>query len=200
MSLLSNPSLGRIGRLAGVTILLTAVVLMGVVVFPQLIGAEQSYVVISGSMSPTIKAGDVVVVRDTPANAIEEGDVITFETTDSRPSRITHRVVEVVRTDGELQFRTKGDANEEPDPKLVPANRLIGQVWFHIPYLGYLLTFAQSKMGILTLVVVPLVLLVVTEVYSLAKAAMDDPNDDDGVGTESTVKELEAESTEGSQG
>ena len=38
--------------------------LLAVVVFPQLVGASGSYVVLSGSMHPTIHAGDVVVTRN----------------------------------------------------------------------------------------------------------------------------------------
>ncbi|WP_458189312.1 signal peptidase I [Haladaptatus sp. NG-WS-4] len=193
----STPSVRRAVRIGVLAVLVAGVALMAIVVFPQLVGADQSYVVVSGSMSPTMKAGDVVV-RDISVQSIEASDIITFETTDSRPSRTTHRVVEVVEREDGLQFRTKGDANEEPDPRLVPAKRVVGQVWFHIPYLGYLMRFAQSKLGILAFVVVPSVLLVVTEVYSHAKAATSDSNHD-GVETDRALDEFESEQVEGTR-
>jgi len=47
---------------------------------------------------------------------------------------------------------------------------VIGVVQFHIPYMGYVTSFAQTRLGILALVVVPAVLLVVSEVWDLLSA------------------------------
>jgi|AntRauTorcE11897_2_1112592.scaffolds.fasta_scaffold47521_1 signal peptidase len=138
---------------------------------PQLVGADNSYVVQSDSMSPAIDAGDVVFVYDTAPDYIAKGDVITFEQAGAGDSsRVTHRVVDVVEEDGERRFRTKGDANEDPDPSLVSPSEVIGVVQFHIPYMGYVTSFAQTRLGILALVVVPAVLLVVSEVWDLLSA------------------------------
>jgi len=46
---------------------------------PHFVGADNSYVVQSDSMSPAIDAGDVVFVYDTAPDYIAKGDVITFE-------------------------------------------------------------------------------------------------------------------------
>lgn len=151
---------------------------------PGLVGAEASYVVLSDSMSPTIEAGDVVVVRETPSNAISVGDIITFQDTagiltTEGTDRITHRVVEVVDTEDGTRFRTQGDAAEEPDPALVASSAIIGTVWFHIPVVGHLIVFASSRLGLLTLVVLPGVLLVVTELYSLYTDALVEVEDTD---------------------
>jgi signal peptidase len=78
--------------------------------------------------------------------------------------------VEVVTRDGELYFRTKGDANEEPDSNPIPAENVVGKVWFGIPYIGYVTTLAGGQTAQLALVVVPAVLLVLNEVWTLARA------------------------------
>ncbi|MDS0292809.1 signal peptidase I [Halogeometricum luteum] len=142
---------------------------------PQLAGASHSYVVLSDSMSPAIDAGDVVFVADRPVAEIGEGDVITFESVDlaagSGSSLVTHRVAAVVEDGGERAFRTKGDANEEADPELVPADDVVGAVSFHLPYVGYVVAFAGTRLGSLLFLVVPAVLLGGSELYDLYRAA-----------------------------
>lgn len=146
---------------------------------PQLVGADHSYVVQSDSMSPAISAGDVVFVYDTPSDKIAEGDVITFEQAGAGESdRVTHRVVEVVEQEGERRFRTEGDANEDPDPGVVSPSDVVGVVQFHVPYMGYVTSFAQTRFGILALVVVPAVLLVVSEVWDLLSATKTTEDDE----------------------
>jgi signal peptidase len=164
-------------RLLGVVVLIGGVALAIIFTAPAAIGAEASYVVLSGSMAPTINTGDVVVVRSVGSNAIEEGDIITFSDSDStettdRTDRVTHRVIEVTQTDVGPQFVTKGDANEEPDPQAVSPSQVVGVVWFHIPLAGHLIMFAQSRYGLILFVVVPGILLVTSEVYSLYKDAL----------------------------
>lgn len=139
---------------------------------PQAVGASHSYVVLSDSMSPEIRAGDVVIVDDVQVDSIETGDVITYE----RPGGsqlVTHRVIEV-RDDGALLFRTKGDANEDPDPTPVPAGNVVGVVLFHVPLIGHVISFAGSDLGIVAFVILPAVGLAVGELYDLYKEATVD--------------------------
>ncbi|WP_135662574.1 signal peptidase I [Halorhabdus rudnickae] len=151
---------------AGLVVVFAAVLVASV---PQVVGADHSFVVLSDSMSPTINAGSVVVVSEVQSDRIEKGDVITY--VDSRSAdgttRITHRVVDIEMVDGQQQFRTQGDANESPDPRPVPSTAVIGVVGFHIPLVGYLIEFAGSTTGLITLIVVPAILLAVSEAWSL---------------------------------
>jgi signal peptidase len=180
----------RRGASALATLVVVAAVAMVVVnVFPAAIGADASYVVQSGSMEPAIGAGDIVVVRSTDAASIEVGDVITYTggTLASGDSgRITHRVVEVRQTDAGRRFVTKGDANENRDPEPVAPSQVVGTVWFSVPYAGYLVAFASSDLGIFALVVVPGALLVVTELRSLYRDALVEP---DSAGEDETPSE-----------
>lgn len=155
---------------------------------PQVVGAEHSYVVISGSMTPAIAVNDAIIVNEVSPTSIDVGDVIVFHARseiDSDNIDVTsHRVVEIVRTDNGLAFKTKGDANEEPDPGLVPADALVGRMAFMIPYIGYVITFASSKIGFITLVAIPLGLLILGEVYDLARAARNSRDEADDAPTE----------------
>lgn len=162
--------------------LLAVVIVVGIfVVFavPQAVGADHSYVVLSNSMSPTMSAGDAVVVEEVPASSIEAGAIITFQrvgdTGAGAPTdKVTHRVVDVVDRDDGRYFRTKGDANEEPDGELVPASNVVGVVMFSIPYIGYVADFVDTGVGLLLLVVLPAVLLIANELWTLWIAATED--------------------------
>lgn len=163
---MKRPSLQTVGMV----VLLLAVLPFVIYAVPQVAGASHSYVVLSDSMSPEIHAGDVVVVDDVPAGQIEVGDVVTYDSTDAN-QLITHRVVSISESGGERQFETKGDANEESDPRPVPASAVVGVVQFHVPLIGHVISFASSGLGILLFVVVPAVLLAGTELYSLYQDA-----------------------------
>lgn len=98
--------------------------------------------VLSGSMEPAFKVGGLVVIRPAQAEDITVGDVISFRLP-GIDTPICHRVVEMETVDGGLFFRTKGDANESPDPGLVPAESVTGREVFYLPYVGYLGNFAE---------------------------------------------------------
>ncbi|MFW5948181.1 MAG: signal peptidase I [Halolamina sp.] len=174
--------LRRALNVVGSVVLLVALVVTVVVAFPSIVGADHSYVVLSGSMQPTIEAGDVVVVAETPPDRIESGDVMAFDRTEGDDKRTTHRVIEVVERDGERYFRTKGDANEEPDTHLVPADAVIGTIQFTIPEVGRLFSFAKSDVGVLAFVAVPGFLLVASELWTLVAAARTDGADAENLG------------------
>ena len=90
-------------------------------------------VVSSGSMSPGLRPGDVLLVAD-PTDLVAPGTIITFEDPDSTES-ITHRVVEIT----EAGYVTRGDANPSVDAAAVSPEEVtgIGRLWW-FPSPGYL--------------------------------------------------------------
>lgn len=124
---------------------------------PQVVGADEAYVVRSGSMEPAYEVGDVVFVERVDPETVQVGDVVTFRT---RSVLVTHRVVEV--RDGPA-FVVKGDANHHPDPVPVGADALVGVVVGEMPHYGKLALFAKSRLGAVLLFVVPGVAILVTE-------------------------------------
>lgn len=70
----------------------------------------------TGSMTPTIPAGSIAFVREIPATEIAVGDVVTVDRSDMQQLPVTHRVIEIVDTSGDVvTFRMQGDANADPD-------------------------------------------------------------------------------------
>jgi signal peptidase len=176
---------------AGFVVLLAVVFLFVATAVPQLVGADRSFVVESDSMSPAIGAGSVVFVNDVDADDVAVGDVITFRAPATDENRVTHRVVAVRDSGGEPTFRTKGDANEDPDADPVPARDVVGAVGFHVPYIGYVLAFGGTGSGMLLLIGIPGAILVVLEVRDLLSSPADG-----GAGEDETAGEADAEVTD----
>ena len=169
-------------NLVGVCLLIAAVAPFLVVGVPQLAGASESYVVMSDSMNPTFESGDVILVEDVDPATVEEGDVITYA--DGSGELTTHRVVDVVEEDGELYFQTKGDANEDPDQGLVPAAAVEARHAYTLPYIGHVVLFAGSRLGIVLLMIVPGTLLMVSEAWKLYRAWNGSGGDGDDANAE----------------
>ncbi|PSJ94312.1 signal peptidase I [Brevibacillus fortis] len=120
-------------------------------------------VVLSGSMAPTFDTGSIVAVKPVNFGDIKQGDIVTFKNEDDLT--ITHRVVEVTGQG----LITRGDANNGNDTMPVTQDRLIGQVEFYVPLLGYLIEFIRSKVGMLVFLGVPGIYLIVSQVMKLFK-------------------------------
>lgn len=160
-----SPSLRGVAGVLGTVVCLAVVGPVVIHAVPGLVGVEHSYVVLSGSMAPTLSPGDSVLVEDVRPADVEVGDVITYRRPGSE-TPTTHRVVDIRRADGTLEFRTQGDANEEPDTEWVPATHVVGETTMVFPYLGHLVLLAGSRAGLVGLVVVPFGLLAVSEVWT----------------------------------
>ena len=70
----------------------------------------------SGSMTPNLMVGDIVVAREAPIETVKVGDVITFY---QEGVTIVHRVVEIQNNAGKITFITRGDANDSVDPPVL---------------------------------------------------------------------------------
>lgn len=165
---LDRPRPRQAVHLLVVVVLLAAVAPFVVFAIPQVVGAEHSYVVLSGSMEPHMAPGDVIIVDEVPADGIAVGDVITYSRDGGR-STITHRVVGFVETDADGRtLRTKGDANSNHDLYLVQRSQVVGRVVHVVPYVGHVVGVAGTRIGQGLLVLVPLVLLVSNKVWRQA--------------------------------
>lgn len=165
-------------NIGGIILIIAALAPFGATIAPQVVGADHSYVILSGSMEPSLTPGDVVIIRDVPTDEIDVGDVITFDRDPTRDvDRVTHRVIDIVERQNKVFFKTKGDANDQPDQGLIPAEAVAGRVLYTIPWIGHVILFAQTKEGIAALVIVPGVLLMMSEAWTLANAVIVRPDE-----------------------
>lgn len=99
------------------------------VLLPIVLFGWTPLVVVSGSMQPAIRAGDVVLVEPVD-HIVGPGTVIAY---DAGSGTVLHRVVEV---DESGAYTTKGDANTAPDSTPVLGEEVTGQGRLVVPYLG----------------------------------------------------------------
>lgn len=165
----SRHAVGGTARIVALLVVLAFVAPFVVYAVPGVVGAEHGFVVLSGSMEPAISTGDAVLVERVDPATVEAGDVVTF--TDGGATPVTHRVVEVREGEFGRQFVTQGDANEDPDPGVVTEGELVGRVMLTLPFVGYVVGFGGTAAGFVALVVVPLGLLLLTELRGLVSAA-----------------------------
>ena len=109
--------------------------------------------VMSGSMSPTIKTGDVVLLKHLD-RAPRVGDVIAVSVPDLAQSRygyppvVIHRVMRIA-PNGDIT--TKGDARPKPDPFTVKRGSVSSRVVATIPAAGHVFAFFTSTLGLVWL-------------------------------------------------
>ncbi|MDA4124006.1 MAG: signal peptidase I [Thaumarchaeota archaeon] len=118
-------------------------------------------VVNGNSMYPALQNGDLVVFHSAPQGEIPNGTVIVFVQSGTGISALDsllkpvliHRIVgTVIQSDRTINYETKGDNNQQPDPGLVPSARILGTPEVVIPKVGLVVMFAQSPQGLVTIV------------------------------------------------
>ena len=126
------------------------------------IGGVMPLIVLTDSMFPDIKSGDIIITKQADAADIKVGDDISFfDPAGNGSSIVTHRVIEIIEKDGQLSFRTKGINNNTEDRVTVPADKLVGKyTGVRIALAGNVALFMQTVPGLIVCVVVPIVLLV----------------------------------------
>lgn len=192
----------RAGHTIAVVVLIAVVVPFAIYAVPGVAGADQSFVVLSGSMEPTFAAGDAILIERVDPTAVQEGDVIAFRNGESAVPTV-HRVAGVVETEFGTAFQTMGDANESPDQRLTRPSQVVGRVptvgghLFVLPWIGHVILFAGTTIGFVLLLVVPLGLLIGWELRSLLRAARSRPGDGDGAVLEDGSDRASAANDEG---
>jgi signal peptidase I len=134
-----------------------------VLIVPSFFGYG-SLTVLSGSMEPALRVGDVVMEHRIPPLQARIGDVVTFRDPEQPGRLYTHRIVSMSVTGKEVSFVTRGDANTGVERWQIPAGGTIGRVEYRIPLLGYATNRAGSRIGRLGLIVAPAILLAIFEV------------------------------------
>lgn len=123
---------------------------------PQVFGVTP-FIVLSGSMEPTIMPGDLVIIRAQNIDKYKAGDVATY-LEDS--AAYTHRII---AEEGGM-FVFKGDNNNVADDK-VASSQLMGKVILRIPKIGLAILFLKTPLGMFTLLLLFLLIIYGEEIW-----------------------------------
>lgn len=100
------------------------------------------FVIYSDTMTPALKANDLVIVGDGHMfNNTIVGDIIVFNKPAGEDRIIVHRITEITSENGKRVIITKGDASPVSIPGVdfpVNSQNFIGRVKFVIPEIGFL--------------------------------------------------------------
>lgn len=132
----------------------------------NILGGYKSFMVLSGSMEPTINIGDIVITHK-QINYFKN-DTITFYGPENRV--VTHRIALIKEQDGDTIIITKGDANRSIDSDTITPSKIIGKVIFIVPKLGFVVSFSRTIPGLVLLIFVPAVALISSELLKLKNA------------------------------
>jgi signal peptidase len=125
-------------------------------------------VVQSESMAPTFNAGDLIFIKTCDPEKLQEGDIITFHTIiENEYALNTHRIESILDNDGVRSYVTKGDNNEISDTHIIADGDIVGKYIGKLSGVGKLMDILSSSMGFLIIIVLPMLLFFIYQVYHL---------------------------------
>lgn len=126
------------------TIFIIIICLLAISLMVLKLSGYTSFSVLSASMTPKYKVGDLVYTKPVSYEQVKLGDVIVYKANNGA-LRVMHRVVE--KNDAKKEIYTKGDANQTKDAKAVLSQNIVGKVKIKIPKLGLVGMYFSTSSG-----------------------------------------------------
>ena len=120
---------------------------------------------LSGSMQPTVPVGSVVFVQ--PQQTYSFNDIVAFK--NKAGLTVTHRIFQSTIKNGDIFYRTKGDANGQADSEVISSKDIIGKEIFFVPEIGRLSDLLKNPYGFIGLVVTPTVIFIGLEILNIKR-------------------------------
>ena len=126
-------------------------------------------VVKTNSMSPTFDAGDLIFFKKCDPDTLKEGDIICFHTIiDNEYALNTHRIEKIDESNGVRSYTTMGDNNNGiADRHIISNGDIVGKYTGHLKKAGKVMDFLSSSTGFLIVIVIPMLLFFIYQVYNL---------------------------------
>lgn len=129
--------------------------------------------VASDSMS-AFRAGDLIIIRKCDPQTLKQGDIVTFHTIINNEFALnTHRITEIQDLGGARSYVTKGDNNELADIHMIADGDIVGKYVCHLAGFGKVMSFLSSSLGFLLVIVLPLLIFFIYQVYHLITVSID---------------------------
>lgn len=127
------------------------------------------FTVVTGSMEPRYKVGDVLIAQEVDPSSIEVGDTISYlgKAVSFRDKVITHEVVDIDidKTTGKRTFHTKGLTNAVEDP-IVNEDQLYGKVIYKCLVISLIYKIVSTSIGFYIFIIVPILYIIISEIIS----------------------------------
>lgn len=183
-------------RTAAVSLAAVVCLALGAVTLvPAALGLDH-YVIVSGSMTGTYDRGSVVFDEQVPVGALQRGDVITYNppgmtAAEHGTGLITHRIFAIHRNHGREVLRTKGDANQAPDPWTFTLDQpRQAKVVGHVPYIGFALAALEIRWVRMLVIGIPALLIAISVLGGMVGEAREEQRlEDDALFLGSSARE-----------
>ena len=127
------------------------------------------FTVVTGSMEPRYKIGDVLIAKEKDPSEIKIGDAISYLATkgEIKNNVVTHEVVNITKDeDGAYLFHSKGLINLVEDP-VVHEDQLYGVVVYKTKILSFVRKIISTDIGMLLLIIIPILYIIISEMIAI---------------------------------
>ena len=130
----------------------------------------RTFVIVSESMEPDIKVGDVILIRERDPSKIKAKDVISYQglTGDFEGKVITHEVQSIMKEEGRYIFYTKGTNNVLMDPEVLE-EQVYGVLVHKFILFSFVSKIIRNTVGFFLLVFIPCIVILVKEIRTIRK-------------------------------
>ena len=128
----------------------------------------------SDSMAPTFEKDDLIFIKTCDPSSLKEGDIICFHTIiENEYALNTHRISAIAEQNGFRSYTTRGDNNPVDDTHIISDGDIVGKYVGHAPGLGKVMDFIGSSTGLLVVIVLPMLLFLIYQIYHLISVGIN---------------------------
>lgn len=129
------------------------------------LAGNKFFIVVSDSMRPEFKSGDLIVTKAAKNLEVNPGDIITYYSIDpsSYGEIMTHKVISATEYSQKPAFITQGINVDKPDLYPAVKDRIIGKYRFSVPGVGYIFNFFRTPLGYFLIIFIPFIVLIAVE-------------------------------------
>ena len=119
------------------------------------------YNVVTESMVPKYKVGDMLLARRVDTNTLAVGDDIVYLGREGtfNDKIVTHQIIQIDEENGIRKFHTKGIANIIEDP-VITSDQIYGKILTKLNILSFLGRITSNQYGFYFIIIIPTVILV----------------------------------------
>lgn len=196
----NNKALKIIGNILYYLLVIFIVLILLVVILQRVtknnasIGGIRIFNIVTESMVPEYKVGDILISKSTSLDKIKVGDDIVYlGNKDTFTGKVvTHRVIDIEKNeDGTYLFHTKGIANTAEDP-VVSGSQIYGVIIYKTVILSFISKIINNLYGFYFLIFTPLTILIVVKIikiYQERKYDEESENEEEDISEEESKEE-----------
>ena len=183
----NNKALKIIGNILYYILVVFIVLILLVVILQRVtknnasIGGIRIFNIVTESMVPEYKVGDILISKSTSLDKIKVGDDIVYlGNKDTFTGKVvTHRVIDIEKNeDGTYLFHTKGIANTAEDP-VVSGSQVYGVIIYKTVIISFIRKIINNLYGFYFLIFTPLTILIVVKIIKIYQERKYDEESED---------------------